>query len=393
MAGLYALWAWLFVVLGTAIALLGPALPQLRRDFGLSLAGSGLVFMLHSTGYLAGVFAAGPLADIRGRRPVMGAGLAVLAAGMALAALAPRWPLLLGAMVVAGAGFAFIDVGLNAAIADAVQGTGRRAAAMNLLHGAFPAGTLVAPAALAGAYGLGLGWRTVFAGVAALIAASLLPLGFRRFAWPPAPPSERGAASPLQLLREPHLRHLALLQGLYVGVELGIAGWVATYLIERFGASESAGALATSLYWAGFLAGRPVVAFLTHRFGAERVLPWLMVTGIGMAAFALASPAALPAAILFALTGAAICGVFPTVMALALEGRAGDAGSAAALVTGVSSVGGLAWPWLVGAVAQVAGLRAGMATAAAPLVAMLLLSHRWPRWTVRRRRRRSGWWS
>lgn len=381
----YALWAWLFVVLGLTISVLGPALPGIRGDFGVSLAESGLIFALHSAGYLGGVLLAGPLADARGRREVTGAGAACLAGAMALAAVAPNWPLLLGSMALAGTAFALVDVGLNVAIADAVPGSGRRAAAMNLLHGAFPIGTLAAPAGLAFLWSLGLGWRSAVAATAAATAISLAGFIAPGSRWPGA--SERAceaavrrpvgigaAADVLRRLREPAIRRLAAIQGMYVGVEIGIAGWLTTYLVEEFGAADSVGALATTAYWTGFLAGRPLAAYLTHRFGPGSVLPWLCVGAVLAAGVGVAAPSSLLAAAGFAATGVAISGVFPTVLTLAQEGQAGDVAASTAVVTGTAALGALIWPLLAGGVAQAAGPRAAMAVTVAPLVLMLLLA-------------------
>jgi fucose permease len=176
-----------------------------------------------------------------------------------------------------------------------------------------------------------------------------------------------------RLLREPYLRNLALIQGLYCGVEIGIAGWLATYLVEQFGAAPAAGALATSFYWAGFLVGRPTTAYVAHRYGPQRVLPWICLAGVVAAAAGVASGSAVWAVAAYTAAGLAISGIFPTVMALGLEGRTHDAGAATALIVGAAALGGIVWPWLVGVVAQEVGLRPAMATAAAPLLVMLPL--------------------
>lgn len=312
---------------------------------------------------------------------------------MTLAAISPSWPLVLLSMVFAGGGFAFVDVGLNAAIGDAVTGAGRRAAAMNLLHGAFPIGTLVAPAGLSLALTLGHGWRAVFVATAAAAAASLLGFLPGTAAWPrshaASPEGDRGAVHPddaprqhalagpanlLRVVREPYLRSLAALQGLYVGVEAGIAGWLASYLVGQFGASPANAALATSAYWAGFLVGRFVMAYATHRYGPHRLLPWMCVASLATAIAGVSVPTPLLAAAAYAAAGLALAGIFPTVMALALEGRRADAGAATALITAAASLGGLIFPWLFGVVAQAAGLRAAMAGTAVPLIAMLFLA-------------------
>jgi fucose permease len=373
----YALWAWLFVVLGLSLAVLGPALPALRDTFHASVGASGLIFALHSAGYFGGVLAAGPLSDTRGRRAVVAAGTAALAAGMGLAAVAPSWPVLLLTMVVAGLGFACIDVGLNAALGDAAGEAGRRAALMNLLHGAFPAGTLLGPVALGIALRLDLGWRTVFLATGVAAGVSLLALLAAR-RWPPPPRGQHmpDLAHVARLLREPALRKLAISQGLYVGVEVSLAGWITTYLLGRYGAPEAVAALATSAYWLGFLIGRPVVALATRHVAPQRLLPWMMAGGLAGGIAGVLAPSAPAAVAAYTLAGGALSGVFPTVMALALGGRQGDTGAVAALITGTAALGSLVWPWLVGAVAQATSLQVAMGTAAAPLAVVLALSMR-----------------
>jgi MFS transporter, FHS family, glucose/mannose:H+ symporter len=362
--------------LGLGIAIFGPAVPAFRQDFGISLSAAGALFTAHSAGYLAGVLFAGPLTDLRGRRPIATFGTALLAVGLALAATTASWSWYLASMIVAGLGFAFVDVALNAAIADAVADQRRRAAAMNLLHGAFPVGTLAAPMGLALAWQLGLGWRTAFLAIAALTVMALLGMLLWREDWPaPAAASgRRTKTSLLATLKEPQLVRLALVQGLYVGVELGIAGWIATYLVDTFGADEAIGALSTSIFWAGFLIGRPLLAYLTHRFGPMQSLPWMMGAGIAACGAGIFAPNAFVATAAYLLGAIAISGIFPTVMAVAQHGRAGDAGAVTALITAAASTGGLIWPWLVGAVADNIGLRVAMATAAVPLLAMLPLT-------------------
>ena len=377
---LFGVWAWLFVCLGLGISILGPSIPALRADYALSLGTAGVLFTVHSFGYLLGVLIAGPVSDRAGRRAVTAAGAGGLAIGMGLAALSPTWPLFLAAMIPCGIGFACIDVGLNAAIGDAVSDARKRAAAMNLLHGAFPLGTLIAPAALAFAWRVGADWRPTFGVIALVTAATLVPLLLRRPAWPDDASiraHQTSTATPLAiayLLRDSRLARLSAIQGLYVGVELGIAGWIATYLIDEFGADEAAGALATSLYWGGFLVGRPLTAWLTHRFDPMSVLRWAMAVAMVCGVVGVFAPSPVVVSLVYVGAAFAICGIFPTVMAIAQHGRRSDAGAGTAVSTAAAAGGGLLLPGLVGAVADAAGIRAAMAVTAAPLVPMLLLA-------------------
>jgi MFS transporter, FHS family, glucose/mannose:H+ symporter len=379
---LFLLWAYLFVVLGLSLAILGPSIPAFRADFGVSLSTAGVVFTLQSLGYLVGVLIAGPLADRYGRAPITSVGVVALVAGNAAAALSPTWSQFLAALTLGGLGFACVDVGLNAAIGDAMETAGKRATAMNLLHASFPIGTLAAPALLSLLWQTGNTWRGALMLIALATALPLAGLLTRRPRWPATGNAGAGAglslssglASLLRVAREPRLVRLSVLQGLYVGVEIALAGWITTYLIETFGAEEGAAALATSAYWAGFLLGRPAVALLVRRFEPHLILPWLIGISVCIAATGVVAPNALAATGIYFLAGVAISGVFPTVMALALEGRERDMGAVTALIAAAASVGSLIWPWLVGAVAEGVSLRVAMAVAAAPLLVMLPLS-------------------
>lgn len=116
------------------------------------------------------------------------------------------------------------------------------------------------------------------------------------------------------------------------------------------------------------------MAYVTHQIGPSRTLPWLIGVAALAAGVAIFAQGVLMATLAYLITALAISGLFPTLMAMALQGRSGDAGRVAALITAAASLGGLAWPWLVGYVADEAGIRAAMATAALPLLVMLPLS-------------------
>ena len=68
---------------------------------------------------------------------------------------------------------------------------------------------------------------------------------------------------------------------LYVGVEVGIAAWLTTYMIELHGAAPAAGARATAAFWAALLVGRLAAAGLTGRWSVRRVLLISMSGAVG----------------------------------------------------------------------------------------------------------------
>jgi MFS family permease len=85
------------------------AMPRAADELG-AVGSYGLAFSSMMTAMLLGNVLAGRWADRVGPLPGLYAGQVLFAAGSILAALAPTWPVLLGARVVAGLGAGFVVV-------------------------------------------------------------------------------------------------------------------------------------------------------------------------------------------------------------------------------------------------------------------------------------------
>src|SRR5258706_1776247 len=133
-----------FVALGGITAALGPALPDLAANTGSSLAAVGAVITALFVGSLIALIVAGPLNDRIGQRPVLLAGVALLALGTFGVAASHWLPLTLLCAVVAGLGHGAIDVRTNVLIAEVFAA--RSAAALNLLNVFFGLGAVAGPA-------------------------------------------------------------------------------------------------------------------------------------------------------------------------------------------------------------------------------------------------------
>ena len=159
-----------FVVLGTLQALYGPAIPAFRARFGVTPAAAGLGLSADFAGAIAGVVLYHLLLARAGDRRLLGGSYVLMAAGMMLFALAPSWPLALGAALVTGFGSGGIDYGLNHLFAT---GFGHRSTAMlNLLNAFFGVGAVIGQA-LIGAVGAAR-YPWLF-GAAAVVSLLLIP--------------------------------------------------------------------------------------------------------------------------------------------------------------------------------------------------------------------------
>ena len=289
------------LLMGMLAAAYGPLLAFLMRRFQVGLPVAGLVFGAHFGGGLLGVlvFMRG-LERIRGRVALAGS-LALLGLGCAGVALASSWRLLLLAVFSIGVGFGALDIGINQLIAHSANPG--RVVLLNVLNGAYAVGAVVAPLLIAAA---GEHYPELYAGGA--VVAAVVILGWRGVSGGLATPasSGRAAGSDAGLILT-----FVIANVLYVGVEVGVAGWMPTHL-QGIGYALPAAARLTSGFWLALAVGRFLVAPLTLRLGE----PFIVVGGTGIAVLALVAalvPAAAPAA--YILAGLAIAPVFPTGLA------------------------------------------------------------------------------
>lgn len=143
-----------------AMHALAPALPSIAKDFEVSAAAAQLTLSLSLVAMAIANLIWGPLSDRYGRRPMLLAGLAMGAAGSALAALAPElWLVIVGRLLqAAGAAAGMV---LARAVAQDVYGQTRAAGVIGQITGVMVAAPMIAPT-VAGLVVDSMGWPGVF---------------------------------------------------------------------------------------------------------------------------------------------------------------------------------------------------------------------------------------
>ncbi|MFY2566491.1 MFS transporter [Achromobacter ruhlandii] len=118
--------AWLVIALlalpQIAETILAPALPDLARHWRLDAAATQPVMGIFFVGFAAGVLLWGHVADVRGRRPAMLAGLALGLAGTLCALAAPAYPWLLAGRFLQALGLAACSVVTQTVLRDCLDG-------------------------------------------------------------------------------------------------------------------------------------------------------------------------------------------------------------------------------------------------------------------------------
>ena len=364
----------LFTLYGTSFTIIGATLPKILADFHWDYLAAGIVLGAGAVTYFLSTFAAGHLIKHWGPKPTILLGLVLDVVGLSFFATTPD-PLgnaLLSALI--GLGQGAVEVGVNwATLRIDTHHTGRP---MNLMHGAFAVGAILGPLAVGLLMQSGLAWTVVYRGMAVIFALLAVLTAFTRL--PPAEPSsaehdearERLSANPAYWLS-----FVALF--LYVGVELGVSNWVAEYFVAVFVYPADASAMLVSLFWLGLLAGRFGVPLLYKGSRHDQAL--VALSALATAAIVLltllghATPSPfvinIGKALIF-LAGLGCSIYYPTV--ITLLGKCFP--HAQSQVIGFAATGGgigaFVFPFLMSAIAQNWGIRAGFATYGVFAVAM-----------------------
>jgi fucose permease len=290
----------LFGFLGVFPATLGPLIPIVRDDYGLTSATAGLLVSGFFAGSLASIVVGGVLPERWARAYLVVVPGVLLAVGAAGLAIRGPWPLPLAAAVVAGLGFGGLVLVVNTAMASH---PGRRGVMLaNLVNGAFSLGAVAGPALVS--VTRGIGYPIVFVVLAVAVVVALPSRGLGAVAGRRDEPETAGRTSAV----------LFLFCGLlfcYAALETGLSSWETVHL-EAHGYGPGAASALTSLFWLGMAVSR----LLTPVLIAARSAPAIII-GVLAAAFAALALIALPGAapVGYLLAGLLAGPVFPTALA------------------------------------------------------------------------------
>ena len=301
-----------FVGLGLTVGSLGPTLPGLAEQTQVGLSAISYLFTARSMGYVLGAVRGGKFFDARPGNPAMAAMLLAMAVMMALVPLATHLWLLLVVMIILGAAESALDVGANTLLLW-LHGN-RVAPFMNAMHSFFGVGALIAPIVVAQTALFKYSTTHSYFVLALLllpIAAYMLRL--------PGPVPVAGAKPKETPIANTRLVFLvALFLFLYVGAEVGFAGWIFTYTIKLGLSEASAAAYLTSLFWGSLTLGRVLAIPLTARFRPRPVLIYSLAGCLFSLALMLLSPRSFAAVLIGTIgLGLSMASIFPTTLSFA----------------------------------------------------------------------------
>ncbi len=342
-------------------------IPSIKATLDLTEGELGLGLVGAAFGTMCSLPVAGAASARAGNLRVTRIGAFLFPLTLALPALAGSLPALFGALALLGASGAFLDVSMNAYGVDVEHRYERPI--LSSFHGLWSLGAF-AGASLAG-IAAAAGWNSsAHLGVGALL---LMLMGvFAAWHLPRLGTGETAEAPPAFARPTKRLAALGAIAFCAVLGEGSAFDWSGVYLRETLGASEAlatAGLTAFALVMAG---GRFMGDRLTGRWGRVRLVRnSSLAAAAGMGVAVVAQDATI-AVVGFALLGGGLSCIVPAMFASAGHG---EGGPGIAAVGTLSYLGFFLGPPAVGGMAEIIGLRGGLAVVAAGLLCVPLLLH------------------
>jgi fucose permease len=362
-----------FVSLGLPDGVLGVAWPSIRRTFGLPVSHLGLILFGVMAGYLTSSFASGAIVERYGVGRLLAWSNALVALSCLGYAIAPVWPLMLGAALVGGLGAGAIDAGINVFAAERFSPR-----LVSWLHASWSGGAALGPLIMTGVLAGGQPWTSGYIVVAAVLAAMALTFFATVDTWgrpaarvlgEPIPPSTFGAT----LARPAVWAHMTIFF-LYTGLEGSAGQWAYTLLTEARGIPPQTAGVWVAGYWGSLAVGRVVCGMAAERFAPEALVRASVFVGLASTVLVWADAGSVATLVGLGLLGFALAPVFPMLIA-STPARLGAEQAAHAIGFQVSAacLGAAAMPALAGVIARQAGVNAIAAVLVANAIALVVI--------------------
>lgn len=352
-----------FFISGICAISSGIVVSLLQEQLGFAYGMTGTLLSLMNIGNLLAGFATGLLSGKIGLKRTAAVLTAGYAIGYFMMSAAASVMLLMPAFFLAGVGRGST---INNCTVLVSNNSEDRTKSMNLLHGIYALGALLCPILI-----------SIAAGTAPKLPMVLLACcGTASWLIFVCTPMEGGAkekrkGTDWSFLKKKKFYVLTGLLFCQNAVEISVTGWLVTYFKGSGLLSGTLSAYTVTVMWLATLVIRFLIAFVIpiRRSGSA-----MIKMSLGCVVFYLGLVMArgqISAIILLFAFSFAMGGMNPTAVASA--GRMSSAASVGIMLPAASG-GAILMPWVIGAVAERAGIVAGMACNLAPCMGMLILS-------------------
>ncbi|MER5323899.1 MFS transporter [Streptosporangium roseum] len=332
--------------IGTTEFVIAGLLPEVARDFGVSIPTAGYLISGYALGVAVGAAPMTVLGTRMRRKHLLLALMVIFILGNVLSALAPTYGLMMTGRIVAsfthGAFF-----GVGAILAGDLVAPGRRASAIALMFtGLTLANVLGVP--MGTFIGQAFGWRVTFWVVAGLGVVGLLSIAALVPVQPRPASTDIGAE--LAVFRSPQVWLAIGMTVLGFGGVFASFTYIAPMMTEVAGFSEGAVSWLLVLFGVGLVIGNLLGGRLADRALMPSLYALLAGLALVLAVFTFTSHARIPAAITVFLLGAFGFATVPPLQKRVLDNAAAAPTLASAVNIGAFNLGNALAAWLGGLV-------------------------------------------
>lgn len=352
------------VVMGLHDAATGALIPYIETYYDINYTLVSLLFLTPFLSYLAAALSSNLVHHHYGQR-----GVAIIAplcrlVGYVIIALHPPYPVLPVAMLLPGFGTGLEDSAWNAWVGN-LQNANEL---LGILHGAYGAGATISPLIATAMVTKGdppLEWYFyyyIMMGVSALggclTVTAFWSVNAAAHRDKRTSGAEEGSRTTTRtVLREPITWLVAFFLLGYVGAEVSLGGWIVTFMLRVRHAEAFSAGLTVTFFWLGLTCGRVLLGFITGRIGEKLAITAYLSMSIALQILYWLVPSFVASAIFVAFLGFFLGPLFPAAIVAATKLLPTDyhvsaIGFAAALGGGGAAV----FPFVVGIVAQKAGV-------------------------------------
>ncbi len=349
-----------FFVISFISNIIGPIIPDLIRTFDLNLTLVSLLPFAFFIAYGVTSIPAGILLETFHEKKVMLMAFGLASLGSLLIVFSPHYLTALLSLFLIGSGMAMLQVVINPLLrtAGGEENYANYSVWAQLIFGF---ASFLSPLVYQFFIGIHLPWLSLyilFIGISVMM--MLITLGTHFPEVEIAEDEKPGAIDiHLELFKNKQVILYFIAMLCYVGTEQGIATWISQFLQTYHGLNpQTDGADTISYYWGLMTAGGVLGIVLLKLLDSRIIL--VAFTFLAMISLALGLYGNAEAAVIaFPLVGFFASVMYPIIFSLALNSVTEHHGSfAGIIVTGI--VGGAIFPFIVGGIGDILGLKTGM---------------------------------
>ncbi|MEM9424466.1 MAG: MFS transporter [Spirochaetota bacterium] len=299
-----------FISLGLPDTIIGVSIPALQTDFGIALAGGGLLSMIVISGTVVSSFLSGRLISRFGTGKVVFLSCVLTGTSLMGFGYSSHYSSLLVFAFPLGFGGGTVDVALNNYVAQNFK-----ARHMNWLHSFWGVGATLGPVILSGSLATGdwrSGFRTISMLQLALAALLFLTLPIWKIHQTQKPhgekPKPRG-----NVFTIPGVPFALAFMLFYCAVEIGVGLWGSSYLVSVKGFSAGTAARYIAFYYLGITMGRFISGFASFKLNNRQMVSLgLRATLLTLLLLPAMPPALIGAGII--IIGLGLAPIFPAML-------------------------------------------------------------------------------